>query len=709
MKEENEVPMLPFPKYRTSIWILSFFLVFCTVVPLLSTAVHAAVPKLDDIRVALFIKARGTVPAVTLTSSAGLTVGIRTPSEVRIWAEGLSAVRSTFDQYAVSVVKTADYDAALRIHGSISPVVKGAFIFQAPGANGTMYEVVAGPYAARQEAHAAMETLKKVPNIMADRMHLQGNLRWNAGSYDDLTKAEERQQTLANAGLDVHIALHEDVEGRRVYSVMLGSAMDEGALDATKNEALASVPGLQLSPMDAQMPYLLMRTDVTDGAQSPIPFYGFNPAGQKMWVTAAQDDVTIQVKERSGRTYRGGMELSQYSGELAVINELPFESYLYSVVGSEMVATWPLEALKAQAVAARSFALAQGMKYGIAHVSDTTFDQAYYGTSRESPASIAAVDATKGEILIDKNGVITAFYYSNAGGLTADYSEIWSTPIDYVGSVPSPDHNAEEDKLDWVRVVLPNGEIGYVRSDFTKQTGKMNAAGFSLLETVGTGVNVRHAPYVDNVNNAPIAQINEGDVLIEIERTIESNPFSWVYGPYNASELLTVINKYASSPISGPLEKLAVTQRGPSGRVTEMVANGLEIKVSTPDSYRSAMKGLPSTRFDVEEMGSFTIAGAKGALRTFPEQKGDIYVLHAEGSKAGKPVRLSKGNVLALNDKGEARVMSLTPQFRFVGYGFGHGIGMSQYGAKEMAEFLGYDYQKILLYYYRNVDIVKGT
>ncbi|MCK9912312.1 SpoIID/LytB domain-containing protein, partial [Microbacteriaceae bacterium K1510] len=83
------------------------------------------------------------------------------------------------------------------------------------------------------------------------------------------------------------------------------------------------------------------------------------------------------VEEREQRKYRGTIELSSYKSHLAVINELPLEQYLYGVVGSEMVAGWPLEALKTQAVLSRTRAVNQGNKYGIANLSDTVLEQAY--------------------------------------------------------------------------------------------------------------------------------------------------------------------------------------------------------------------------------------------------------------------------------------------------------------------------------------------
>src|SRR5690606_17607547 len=109
------------------------------------------------------------------------------------------------------------------------------------------------------------------------------------------------------------------------------------------------------------------------------------------------------------------------------------------VVGSEMPASWPHEALKAQAVAARTFALKRGVKFGIAHISDTTNDQAYHGIGAESPASIAAVEDTRGEVLANAAGLVDPYYASNHGGHSADPSEVWTGTAPHVKFVASPD------------------------------------------------------------------------------------------------------------------------------------------------------------------------------------------------------------------------------------------------------------------------------
>ncbi len=159
------------------------------------------------------------------------------------------------------------------------------------------------------------------------------------------------------------------LQGKLAYAVWVGAEISAERLEACKAMRNKRYRTLHLREANRDEPYLYERKDYTDG--SPISHYYINANGQKVWYSSAQPG--IKVYERFGRTYRGSMEITQYNGRLALINELPFEQYLYAVVSNEMGGGFPTEALKAQAVAARTFALQQGMKYGIAHISDTTY------------------------------------------------------------------------------------------------------------------------------------------------------------------------------------------------------------------------------------------------------------------------------------------------------------------------------------------------
>ena len=139
-----------------------------------------------------------------------------------------------------------------------------------------------------------------------------------------------------------------------------------------------------------------------------------------------------------GKSYRGALEVIVEKGKLRVINHVGLEQYLYGVVPDEVPPNWPVEALKAQAVVARSYALAV-RKTGQFDLFDDTRSQVYGGIRAEETSTNAAVDATGGQVLTYAGKVATAFFFSTSGGRTAAIADVWSSPpVPYLVSVPDP-------------------------------------------------------------------------------------------------------------------------------------------------------------------------------------------------------------------------------------------------------------------------------
>src|SRR5437763_6798186 len=138
-----------------------------------------------------------------------------------------------------------------------------------------------------------------------------------------------------------------------------------------------------------------------------------------------------------GRRYRGSIQVDVEGGKLRAINVVGLEQYLYGVVPSEMPYTWAPEALKTQAVAARSYALAT-KRSGAFDVYKDTRSQVYLGLDHEKPSSTAAVDATAGKVLLYDGAVAKTFFFSTSGGRTASSEDVWGTAVPYLVSVPDP-------------------------------------------------------------------------------------------------------------------------------------------------------------------------------------------------------------------------------------------------------------------------------
>ena len=154
------------------------------------------------------------------------------------------------------------------------------------------------------------------------------------------------------------------------------------------------------------------------------------------------------------KPYRGNLVLQRVNGRLQVVNVVGIDPYIRGVVSEEVPDDWPLEVVKAQAVAARSYALAQAAGRSILYAD--TRSQVYGGVEAESDVGDRAVAATARQVLTFEGKVATTFFFSSSGGRTADVEDVFigGTPIPYLVSVPDPD-----DKLSphhrWGPVVLP--------------------------------------------------------------------------------------------------------------------------------------------------------------------------------------------------------------------------------------------------------------
>jgi SpoIID/LytB domain protein len=135
--------------------------------------------------------------------------------------------------------------------------------------------------------------------------------------------------------------------------------------------------------------------------------------------------------------YRGSVQVDLVSGKLRAINLVGLEQYLYGVVPSEMPFTWAPEALKAQAVVARSYALAT-RRSGAFDLYPDTRSQVYLGIEHEKPSTNAAVDATAGQVVLYQGLVAKTFFFSTSGGRTASAEDVWGEPVPYLVSVPDP-------------------------------------------------------------------------------------------------------------------------------------------------------------------------------------------------------------------------------------------------------------------------------
>ncbi len=342
-----------------------------------------------------------------------------------------------------------------------------------------------------------------------------------------------------------------------------------------------------------------------------------------------------------GYKYGGGFEYPRVTGgNLSVINVIGLEDYVKGVIPYEMGGGWPLAALEAQAVCARTFV--QGHNK---HLSANGFDvcggvdcQVYngHGSGGASPSETSdrAVEDTAGECLY-YNGTLVqdAVYHSSDGGATEDGGNVWGT------------------------------ETGYLK-------GKVD-------------------PY-------------------EAQTTVPNNSYSVTY---TASELTWILDQKGYSV--GTVQDVYVSEYTPAGNVKQVTFVGSNgTKTVTGETCRTIFysstyqKSVSSMRFDINGgRGSGVYVNGSGTLSSLE----GVFVISGNrtlGTLAGNTASAISSSGIASVSGGSqpSGGGNRTGSFVITGTGNGHNVGMSQYGAKAMAE-LGYSYREILEFYYTDITI----
>ena len=328
------------------------------------------------------------------------------------------------------------------------------------------------------------------------------------------------------------------------------------------------------------------------------------PQMSELWLEPAArpsgEGADFQLQQRG---YRGRLQLLVGASAVRAINYVPLEAYLPSVVGSEMPASWPLAALRAQAVAARTYALRQRRPAQPFDLKATVASQVYKGVEAETDSTREAVRSTHSQVLVHGSSLINAVFHSSSGGLTENSGEIWRQQLPYLVSVPDYD-----------------------------QASPVHAWQLRI----------------------------EPDQLARAFREID--------GAFRIEVL--------STTSSGRIRQARVT--GPGG---SLVLSGAELRQRL---------GLRSTlaRFDFE---------ASPQAVPFPPPLPSL-----EGAFTAEGIRsLASGLVQA---PWPTPRPPAAPTLLVSGRGYGHGVGMSQWGAYALA-LRGEDYRRILQHYYQGARI----
>lgn len=234
-------------------------------------------------------------------------------------------------------------------------------------------------------------------------------------TYDEILAHYYAATTIGKAGRkEVRVLL---AEGRR--AVTISSTLPFTAVDA--NGTVTKLPaGPVTLRSDLELP-----TDAGPGRVGVVAPLVVRPPKKALLAL-------------DGRLYRGKLELVAQGGFLRVVNVVALESYLQGVVAGEVPYSWPAEALKAQAVAARSYALANLVKGKPFDLYSDVRSQVYLGVAGEKPSTTKAVADTAGEVVLYGGKVATTYYFSTSGGRTASAADVFGFSVPYLVSRPDP-------------------------------------------------------------------------------------------------------------------------------------------------------------------------------------------------------------------------------------------------------------------------------
>ncbi|NEQ99528.1 MAG: SpoIID/LytB domain-containing protein [Cyanothece sp. SIO2G6] len=222
----------------------------------------------------------------------------------------------------------------------------------------------------------------------------------------------------AQAALELRVAIEQEVD-----QVALGTSTTGRLLDS-QGRVIAQIPagGAFIAEVDDGLVDIHQWSD------------------RQFWVEPTGDGVVYI----GNKWYRGRTRVLAQPGGLTAVNYVDLEHYLYSVLGGEVPTNWPMETLKAQAVAARSYVLYRRDKSqgNVFDVGDTVSWQVYRGIEEEAPSTLAAVEATTGQVLTYGGRMVEAVFHSSSGGHTENVEDVWSSPIPYLRGVVDFDQAA---------------------------------------------------------------------------------------------------------------------------------------------------------------------------------------------------------------------------------------------------------------------------
>jgi stage II sporulation protein D len=376
-------------------------------------------------------------PALALVTSPEPTIRVALTTDAR------SAVISTTGH----LMNASDDGTKLLALDTSRVRVNPRLLSPLPAASDALFRVMVAGAVSHEEAEDSAKQIEKLSGEDTQEAFDTETRTWSVvvGPKRSREEAEELRARLESQGLDATI------EGPRINTDSLTAKQDP-----SQPKALPGTPGVKLTS-HAILP---SREVVTSGTAGQM----FSSSAPVVFASDDEKDAPVRFNEHP---YRGRIEVfTNLRGSLTVVNELGLEDYVRGVVANELSpGGYPaIEALKAQAVAARTYALknrGQFMSQGF-DILPTTRSQVYRGLTSENPLSTRAVDETRGIIATYAGEPINALYTSTCGGRTEDSENIFNEAIPYLrGRECAAEGNAAFDRF----VIRTTRQLAELRDD----------------------------------------------------------------------------------------------------------------------------------------------------------------------------------------------------------------------------------------------------
>lgn len=421
-------------------------------------------------------------------------------------------------------------------------------------------------------------------------------------------------------------------------------------------------------------------------------------------------------------------------GNITVINYVGLEDYVKGVLPYEIDPDWPAEAQKAQAVCARSFALGTSKHNEYYELCNTTNCQVYLGANRATEASDAAVDATQGEYLTYNGEPVIGYFFSSDGGATEDAVNVWGGDYPYLQGKEDPYETydsswsvtltAEEIRQKLVSAGYSIGTVANV--EVTKRTDTDNVNEVTVTDTTGKQVVVRRddcrtvfgldsirytitpnasastaatLPQSTSVKIQPSTHV----VTVDGERV---DPQGYNINGYNFYKLRDI-----AYILNGTDSQFNVTWDGANNRIilTDDAAYQ-EVGGEMTSSASTAIKNVS------ESDSTIVLDGKTLSLTGYRINGNNYYKIRDVGSALGFSVDFDPETEIVLigsanagqddtqDDPKDETPITNAASYTFNGSGWGHSVGMSQWGAYGMAR-QGFGYEDILKFYFTGIEI----